>query len=227
MNCKITLTANAGVVVQSDICFTLDALHDIKSEVFPSLSPEMTERVFALTDDARPDAMLVTHEHIDHFSRALVSRAAKRYPEAALIDPASIKAGKGRYSGVGFSVSWYPLPHAKVSGFESVANYGFLVEFGGRSFFAAGDAEPTAPETLRVIDGLCPDVALLNFTWVSRRTCREALERLDAKRLVIFHLPFPERDPYGYIPATALALRDYRPEAAMLNGFLQSVEFQL
>ncbi len=227
MNCKITLTANAGVIFQSDICFMLDALHNIKSELFPSLSPEMTEAVFALTDRTPPDAMLVTHEHKDHYSAALISRAVKSYPQAALINPAAIHAGHGKYKGSGYTVEWFPLPHAKLRGFEAVSNYGFLVEFNGRSVFTAGDASPTAEETAGLTHALRPDVALLNFTWVCRRANREVLERMEPKHIVLFHLPFYEHDPYGYIPATTLAVKDYCPRAVILNSFLQTAQLDI
>ena len=227
MKIRITLTANAGVIVNSDVCFTIDALHSIKSSVFPSLSAEMTEAAFGLLDRTPPAAVLVTHEHADHYSRMLTSAALKRYPGSALIFPASIRAGRGKYRGEGYSVSWYPLPHAAVSGFEQVPNYGFLVETGGRTVFTPGDADPLARETLETVRGLRPDIALLNFTWAARRSNRQALELLDPGQAVLVHLPFPEADPCGYNAAARLAVREYCPGAVILSGFLQSADFSL
>ncbi len=91
---KITLIANAGVMIEyQDQQLLVDALHE-GHRLYPSTPSAAMQ---ALLDGAPPfkdiKALLVTHNHLDHFSPRMTRTVLQRYPEIDFIaDEASVEA---------------------------------------------------------------------------------------------------------------------------------------
>lgn len=220
MDCKLVFTANAGCILYlGRFCILLDALHNEQTGEFSSLNEAQIQQVFSLLDRRPPQLILVTHRHPDHYSPQLVEQALSRYPGALLVRPSL----EGQMESDGLRLDWFPLPHRG----GGTANFGFLLSLEGKRVFTAGDAEPSAQETLRRCTGLQPDLALLNFPWLSLRSGRKALEALACRQLCLFHLPFAAEDRLGYLAATRRLAEPLGPQVRVLSEFLQTEAFSL
>lgn len=220
MDCRLIFTANAGCILYAgELCILLDALHNQRTAEFSSLSPAQLQKVFELLDNCPPKLMLITHRHPDHYSPELTAQARERYPEMLLIRP----SGAGHMERAGMRLEWFPLPHRGGDG----PNFGFLLDIGGKRIFTAGDAEPGAEETLKRVAGLSPELALLNFPWLSLRSGRQAFERLNPRQTCLFHLPFAEDDSFGYLAAVKELAGPLWPNVRVLCQFLQEENFKL
>ena len=231
MKLTITLTANAGVFLrfgEKGPKIGIDALHDTKTPEFSCLSPEQVGEIFALLDGDAPDALLVTHDHPDHYSAELSERVMQRYKDCRVIKPWSAPEKEKRsYEVKGAEITALPLPHRFAERFPGVENYAFLIEYAGKSVFVSGDAEPLSDEMLKLSETLRPDAVLLPFLWVTFSKHRRVLDAMAPKNTAFLHLPFPGQDDFGYNSAALKASIRYYPEAAVLNTYLQRVCFEL
>lgn len=90
---RIMLIANAGILIDyQGQQILIDALHE-GHRLYPGTSPETVQ---ALLDGRLPfkdiQALLFTHNHIDHFSARLALAVLHRHPEAAFISDESSAA---------------------------------------------------------------------------------------------------------------------------------------
>ena len=229
----LTLSANAGVMLTlDDLLLWIDVLHDnhaVELE-FPSLSEEMTETVFARAEDRPPDLFLVTHDHPDHYSEALAEQAKKAFPACKFILPWKHTPPRPRvYPGRDLTVTAVPLPHRYVSPekFRTVDHYGLLIRYRSKTIFVPGDADPFSEEIQQLVPRLHPDLVILPFLWITLSSSRQVLDGMSPGGIVLLHLPFPDRDPYGY-NHLAVSCRDrFCPQAVILNTFLQSVSLTI
>lgn len=220
MYCSITLTANAGCILKiKNRCILLDALHNEKTMDFSTLSCEMTERVFDLLRNNPPEFIAVTHRHPDHYSKPLIGRAMAEFPKARLIMPQKSET----VYGPDWELLCVPLKHMGSDEYNS----GFLLKTRSISIFTAGDGDMKDAEVRKFCGGLRPDLALLNFPWLTTKAGREALKDLQPRELVLLHMPLEEDDRWGYNKAAKAAVEKYRPNTVLLNRFLQTVEFSL
>lgn len=231
MRIKLTLTANAGVILnygEEGPVYGIDALHDTKGLEFSCLSEEQVANTFALLDKKPPDALLTTHKHPDHYSEPLLEKAGERYPDCHIIKPWSVPDNKCKmYIKNGDTLAAIPLPHRFAPHYPDADNYGFVINVGDKTVFTAGDAEPTTEEMQSFARDFHPDIAILPFLWVTLSKCRRILDRLAPKYLVLVHLPFEEEDSCGYNHAALAETKRFYPEAVVLNKHMQSVEFDI
>lgn len=220
MDCELVFTANAGCILHwGRFCILLDALHSEQTDEFSSLNEAQIQEVFSLLDKRPPQLILVTHRHPDHYSPQLVEQALGRYPGALLVRPSR----EGRMGSKRLTLEWFPLPHRG----GGAANFGFLLSLDGKRIFTAGDADPGAAETLQRCAGLQPDLALLNFPWLSLRSGRQALEQLGCRQLCLFHLPYAAEDALGYLATTRRLAEPLGARVRVLSEFLQTERFSL
>lgn len=224
-DCVLTLTANAGVMgTLGGFAFALDALHTEETEEFSSLSPEMARTVLERGKALRPQAVLVTHAHRDHYSPRL-TEAMLRECGAPLVAPwQAPEVGSGELRLPGGVIRWLRLRHKGQPESGGEANFGFLIEAGGRTLFAAGDADPGDSAVRDSLAGLRPDIALLNFPWLTTRAGRAAFDALESAHTVLLHLPFRQDDAWGYVPAAEDAVNRYYPHSdiRVMSEFLQT-----
>lgn len=231
MNLRLTLTANAGVILsfgEKGPVYAIDALHDTKTPEFSCLSAEQVTDTFALMDKAEPDALLATHCHPDHYSAGLFEKAAERYKNCRLIKPWSEPEKENRiYNVNGGRITAIPLVHRFAERFPGVENYGFIIEVGWKTVFATGDGEPLSEEMMQLAESLHPDAAIMPFLWTTFSKHRRVLDTFAPKNTVFLHLPFAGEDSHGYNHAALTAAGRYYPKAAVLNTFMQTVCFEL
>ena len=231
MKLRLTLTANAGVILNFDensIVYGIDALHDTKTSDYSCLSPQQLTDTFALMDEAVPDALLVTHCHPDHYSAVLFEKAAERYKDCCLIKPWSESEKKNRiYNVSGGKITAIPLAHRFPEQYPGIENYGFIIEVGGKTVFVPGDAEPLSEKMMQLAGAIHPDAAIMPFLWTIFSRFRRVLDTLAPKNTAFLHLPFVGEDSRGYNHTALTAAGRYYPKAAVLNDFMQTVSFDL
>ena len=229
MDCKVTLTANAGVIVNLDgTSILIDALHNTFAAEFSSLSEERSNQVLTLCDLTPPTAILISHAHPDHYSASLIDEATLRYPDACVIFPERDFSGKTSMWKLGnITVTSVPLLHRRAPEYPPADNFSFIIRHDNKTLFFPGDAEPTSDEMKVLVSTFHPDVAFLPFIWATLPSCRNVLAALNPKNAVLLHLPFPELDTFGYNKATIQARDRFIPDAVILSSFLQSAEFNI
>lgn len=233
MKCKILFTANAGFLLEAGgKTILIDALHNTPVGGWSALDESKTAQLFALLDRNPPDILYFTHVHPDHFSKELAETAAERAPGCRLILPK--RESKTEFSCGDVCLQWAELPHMHVNGKYAGTNFCLTIRCrdsgkpsGEAKIFVSGDVDFTSSKTLAAIDGLAPDLAFLNFPWISLRAGREALEKLSPGKVVLVHLPYPEDDAFGYIPAAKRSAEQFFPDAVPLTEFFQQVEIEI
>ena len=223
-NITVTLSANAGVCV--DICgkrIWVDALHSKKVPGFSTVSPELLQKLWTAPAFGMPDAICYTHCHPDHYSRKLTAEAQTRWPEAILLLPGEPVTGERYEDSLGdVTLRFLRLPHEGVQYLDTV-HYGLLILSPQGNVLLTGDCAVAAPELFDAISGVELDVAILNFPWLTLNKGRAALERLNAKKILLNHLPFPEDDGNGYLNAAAKAVSRWeKGNAKLLRSPLQT-----
>lgn len=231
MKLSLTLTANAGVLLrfgENGPVYGIDALHNTKTPEFSCLSPEQTENVFSLLDKTPPCALLITHDHADHYSPELLEKAAERYKDCRIVKPWAEPGEKNKiYTINSQTVTAISLPHRFAPPIPESDNYGFVISADGKTVFLPGDAEPLSGEMQELVRSFHPDAAILPFLWVTLPRCRRILDALAPKAAAFVHLPFEAEDRYGYARATQKEAGRFFPAAAVLNKPIQTAFFEV
>lgn len=204
--CTIALSANAGVsITLGGLRVLADALHTEKTGGFSAVSPERWEAMRTLPSFQNPDFIFFTHCHPDHYSKALTQEAKRLWPAAGLILPEQefeeqhLLAGReAAFSHKGVSFRFLRLPH-EGGVYAEVPHYGLLLSHEGFQVLLTGDCEVASPALKEALRGNPPDLALLDFPWITLSRGRAFLrDVLRLKHLLVCHLPFPQDDIYGY-----------------------------
>lgn len=158
-----------------------------------------------LPDNPPPaDAILVTHDHFDHFSKGDIARIAR--PGTVLVGPASVTACLAGDEGLKLvtvaagdtvvvgTVTVTALPAYNVNKFRTPgvhfhpreAGYlGYIIDLDGRRIYHAGDTD-VIPE----MSTICCDIALLPVGGTFTMTAEEAAsacESIDTSLVVPMH----------------------------------------
>lgn len=229
--CSVTLTANAGVVLEwKGRVIWIDALHTGRVPGFSPVSPTLWRRMrLALPP---PDLLCFTHCHPDHYSFSLASEARALWPGAGIALPRRdfdgqffITGEESQISGDGMTLRFLRLPHEGAE-YREEPHYGLLLSGGAANILIAGDCETASPSLLSRLEGLSIDLAILNFPWITLRRGRRCLEDvLRPQHLLLCHLPFAEDDVCGYRDAAFHAAGAVRlPDVRLLARPLQREE---
>lgn len=229
VHCDIILTANAGVIcLMEGITFMVDALHESSGTYWSSLDAQKSEAVISLYQRLRPDALLFTHHHNDHYTPQLTERALAAYPAKLLLPNETIEEGCGECSVRDTRIAWRYLKHDATLNFGD-ENTGYLVQTGGKTLLFPGDCAPGYPEAASLAGGPV-DIAFLDFSWVCHPEGRTLLKDvLHPQHIVLFHLPFRERDNAGFGYTVRRAVEQHFPhtDVRILDTFLQRETIEL
>ena len=89
-----------------------------------------------------------------------------------------------------------------------------------------GDCAVAAPQLQLAVAGITVDVAILDFPWLTLRKGSQALENLNAKNILLYHLPFPEDDANGFLGSAEKAVSRWEwGNARLLRTPLQTEVF--
>lgn len=218
MDCQVTFTANAGVIVKcGQFRFAVDALHEEKTPYFSTMSGAMCHRVLDEMEEEPWDLMINTHHHLDHASRRLTAEVLRRKPKTLLLDPCGQEDFQSHLERVNkllaereIHIEACYLEHAQPIITPGLDNYGFLLTISGHTLLFTGDSAFEAPEIKTLIAGRQIDVAFLNFTWITGKVGRRILpEVVRPKHMVVFHIPFDYDDEYDYRTAVQACRKSF------------------
>lgn len=220
MQCEVTLTANAGVMLAvGGKHILIDALHDEKIQGFSTLSADTLSAVWTKFEVRGPDVVTATHLHPDHASKSLWNEARLRWPGSTFISPTvrldgsvTLEMPKENVTLEDIKIDAMLLPHEGEE-YASVVNYGYFMEVKGFTILVLGDCAVSATDKiLELIGPRQVDLAILNFPWVTLTRPRAFVQNVLApKHLVLVHLPFPQDDRGGYLDATRKAMKSLLP----------------
>ena len=219
----VTLSANAGVCVDiGGKRIWVDALHGKKVPGFSTVSPALLEKLMEAPSFENPDAICYTHCHPDHFSREQTQLALEKWPAAKVFlpqqqfDRQELVAGENPEFVLGdVKLRFLRLPHEGTQ-YANVIHYGLLILSPQGNVLVTGDCAVAAPQLQLAVAGITVDVAILDFPWLTLRKGSQALENLNAKNVLLYHLPFPEDDGNGFLLSAEKAVSRWEKGNATL-----------
>ena len=218
---RVIPTENAGAVLfLGGLCVWADVLNEENPDGYEVLSEAHFQRL--LSEEAfRPDLILFTHRHPDHFSERRLLEALRVYPEAQLFIGGSLGETALSMDHGPLRVAAFPLPH-EGKAYAGTENDAFLLEAPEATVLLPGDCPVGCPELCDALEkwrSLTPetspkrlDLALLNFPWLSLGKGRKALFSLDPGHVLFFHLPAPSDDVYRYREQAFRMLERFRKD---------------
>ncbi len=226
MNLTVTLSANAGISLGlGGITLWIDALHDQKVPGFSTVGQDLQEQILYQGALGRPDLIVYTHCHPDHYSCELTKEAAARYPGAKLLLPEDVSDGLVYKQG-GVELTFLKLPHEGRQ-FAGVLHYGILVSWQGKRILVPGDCQTASPALLDTVGDEKIDLAILNFPWLTLKKGREFVQAfLKPQKWLACHLPFAQDDINGFRESARKACQ-YAGNVLILDEPLQTVALAL
>lgn len=232
MSIRVTLSANAGVAIEIGTArIWVDALHQTSVPGFSTLQDRQVRELWTADAFQRPDAMVYTHCHPDHYSAELTEEAHRRWPGARLFLPEEQLPGQELLSGTApaaavgnAALQFFRLPHESAV-YRHIPHYGLTISCGGDTVLLPGDCAVAAPELLPWVQGRHYRLALLNFPWATLRKGRDFMEQsLSAEHIVLYHLPFAEDDTEGFRHAAETAAQQLRgAQIHIMDDFRQTL----
>ena len=208
----VTLSANAGVAIQiAGKRIWVDALHSKKVPSFSTVSQELLIKLLNAPEFENPDAICYTHCHPDHFSREQTLQVLGKWPEAKIYLPQLqfpqqllVEGEHPEFTLGDVTLRFLRLPH-EGEHYADVVHYGLLLLSSRGNVLISGDCAVAAPELLEAVAGIPLDAAVLDFPWLTLNRGRAALESLNVKQILLYHLPFPEDDKNGFLDSAIKA----------------------
>ena len=206
MKATVTLSANAGVMLEySGFKLLVDVLHHFDVPTFSKVPYEICESIVSGGAFSDADAMFVSHEHPDHYSKQWVSKYLKNNRRTYFAAPFKLAERQFVFNGAGgkfksgdLCVEFLRTPHEKQNVYSDVKHYSFAVDFSGARFVFMNDAEINE-EHLEQMFEKPADIAFLNFPWITLRHARGLVnEYVSSKNILVYHLPIPEEDSFGF-----------------------------
>ena len=213
---RVKLGANAGVSIRvGGKNIWVDALFDGVGNTFSHLSPELRNEILSGAF-GKPDYIVYTHCHGDHYSRKLTQLAMEKWPDAKVLLPRQDFANQTLLTGEdctlrdgAVQIRFLKLPHAGEI-YADVKLYGLLISADGCNILLPGDCEVASPALALAAGDTKIDLAIVDFPWITKRAGKEYLqEHIGADHLIAYHLPFEEDDGSGFRLSAARAAEKY------------------
>ena len=174
MKVSVTLSANAGVAIHvGGYRIWVDALHTQKQLGFSAVDESLQNKMLQCDAFAKPDAILYTHCHPDHFSESLTLAAKRIWPHAMVLLPEQYFVDQILISGEDFvhrmgdlTLQFVRLPH-DAEQYKDYVHYGILITVGEKNILIPGDCKTAATELSKVISGHEIHLSLLNLLFLS------------------------------------------------------------
>lgn len=218
---RITLTANAGIIIETgQKTVLIDALHE-EDGVYGGLNRDMQEKLWQRFELHQPDLYICTHKHPDHHSEDLVRQAKERWNKCVFLVPDH--SDSFTFNGDGFTLQAVRTPHDGKK-LRNEPNHAFFLQIGSLSTLAPGDCSTRDAACLtELTHGKTVDLAVLNFPWITLNKARRFVdESLRPRSIAIVHLPHSGSDMERYCAAAlAAAEKSACEKAVVLTKFLQ------
>ena len=238
-NVTLTLTANAGMLLQFQGCkWLIDGIHTGNS-AFSGVPPELLDQIIA---GVHPfdgiEGLCFTHLHEDHCSASALERYRAAHPHTPVYLPPAVGTGvppaaEGLSGGPGQvfsapvervplgpdrSLTAFSFPHSGAE-FQDVAHHCLLFSLEGCQILFLGDANQDPEGLSRLFAALPIHTAVINPLFLTMPQGREALSALRPAKLVVCHIPFAWEDTMRFremVVRNTLRWQEVLPPAALL-----------
>ena len=236
MKVTVTLSANAGVAIYvGGYRIWVDALHTQKQPGFSAVDVPLQKQMLQCEAFEKPDLILCTHCHPDHFSETLIKAAKNLWPKAKVMlpqwyfdDQVLISDDVFVHRSDDLILRFIRLPHDGQQ-YADCIHYGLLITVSGKTFLIPGDCATGALELQKAIEGIGIDLALLNFPWLTLKRGQSFVDEIiRPAQVIMYHLPFAQDDTCGYRDAAQKAVQKRTSNNVhLLCEPLQTVELDI
>lgn len=221
---RVTLVANAGLLLEyHGTTLLLDGIYGKEGHPFSNLSPQVWRQ---MKEGQAPfdkvDFLLFTHAHPDHFSPEMTLEYLRCRPVKGVFAPDTRTVAE---SGLPAFLKEQGTPCALLSEqtdrtgfrvtpditvrafrtrhldkqFEKVRHFCYLITFGEKNILFTSDMDYVT-EDLSRLQNIRLDAAFVNPLFFSV-LCHGKFFRgkLEAKQLMVYHIPYPEDDTMGML----------------------------
>ena len=188
----------------------IDGLHRGKRTGF-SDTPERYVRMMRQGTSffAKPNDLLFTHMHEDHYDQAMVEEFLERYPGRIVyapgldkdnIQPVVLEHGIARMQMEDYEVYAFTTVHDGKA-YEQVPHCSYLIHGKNRWIWVSGDAilTPELADRIRTYTG--QEKVWKSFVMVyqiSSDSGKTFLKKLAPEQICLYHLPYPKDDEYHF-----------------------------
>lgn len=198
---KIFHTVNAGLYICNDEQgLLIDGLH-LGSGGFSETPVALLDRLLshAYPFSGKTD-LVFTHLHGDHYDLDLVRRFLQRNPHSSIYlpQPGDAKTAQ-RVHFDRFVLTAFSTVHDGAA-FAQVPHRSFCLQAENRQIVICGDGivHRLLAEQIQALCGDKTDAVFVNVYQLASKEGQEFLNALNPEHIFLYHLPFPEEDPYGY-----------------------------
>ncbi len=211
MELQIYHSVNEGLYLWNGTSgLLIDGLHRGKDTGF-SNTPERYIRMMRQEKSffAKPNDLLFTHTHEDHYDRALVDEFMQKYPKRIVyapgldrnnIQPVVLEQGIARMQMEDYEVYAFTTVHdGKI--YEDEPHCSYLVHWHECWIWISGDAvlAPELVDRIRIYAGKNRiGKAFVMVYQISSESGKAFLKKLAPEQIRLYHLPYPEDDRYHF-----------------------------
>ena len=209
MSLKIFHTVNAGLYFHnSEHGLLIDGLH-LGDGGFSVTPKTLVEQILSHTGlFAKKIDLAFTHLHGDHFDPALVRRFYEKNPDSGIYAPelsmacSSVKnlaGGIDRLWFGDFLLTTFSTTHDGAP-FANQPHRSFCLQAEGQQYIICGDAilNQSLAKQMTAFCSETTDAVFINVYQLASPGGLAFLKEIDPQQVFLYHLPFPEEDPYGY-----------------------------
>ncbi|MEF9864471.1 MAG: MBL fold metallo-hydrolase [Christensenellaceae bacterium] len=217
MKKTVTLIANAGILLQiNGKKILVDALHNRYTQRFSSVDDALLEQIcIGNPPFDEVDFLIFTHDHPDHYSKRHTAEFLKNNKHTRMISPIDdfegikgvhvLKTTHRNYEYDGIKITCRKLLHDGEE-YAEIVNYGFVLDIDGFCIAFFGDSTFDKQSIAELIGGRHINAAIVNFPYITLRRGLECVkEAIKPDELVVFHLPFADKDAFSYVDASKRA----------------------
>lgn len=232
---QITFISNCGIQIEMDnIVIWADPYCEIGWGLWKNTPPDIKCALETYRPPfKKPDLLLLTHIHDDHYNREFTGRLLMENPKLLCIAPRLICDDliQNGYAGVGgqmllaeevydrvicrfrteLEIEVARTKHIGEAVFQT-EHYAYCLNGSKRVLFA-GDAEPIGENFMSFTEKGPVDVLAAPFAYITRKKNRtQVCESLRPGKLALVHIPDPKKDDYHFIEATHSAAEGMRKD---------------
>lgn len=248
---QITFISNCGIQIElDDIVIWADPFCKNSSYLWMDTSPEVEAALETYQLPLKkPDLLLLSHIHNDHYNRDFTGKLLMQNPGLLCIAPKLICEDliQNGYAGAGgqmllaeevydrvicryrteLTVEVARTKHIGDDLFQT-EHYSYCINGSKRVVFA-GDADTVGENYLRFTENGPVDVLAAPFAYITRNKYRKWIyESIRPEKLVLVHMPDPEKDEYHFIEAVLSAqkrLQSEGHEVEVMQKTMQQLAF--
>ena len=252
---KIRFIANSSVLIDVGDCrLLIDGLYG-NNPFFTPIRKEMKKAVFGMNSEYRDiDYLIFTHRHTDHFDAAYINEYVRNnnvkavFATPASLDPNAYLEDRRRLdecekrnilheisfdtdNSVSFNLTdkiiltYYNMDHLDKNTYP-IPNAGVKIETDGSQLFFAGDAD-YSNDNARMFEQLqALDCIFITPLFLQHSAGRAIINKINPKRIVIYHLPDESYDNTSVLSICKRALEfEYVCPVDVFDNEGKTIEF--